>query len=107
MAESNEAGGGEKRQLDGERNEAMPVPEASREPHPPPDDDEVEEEEPKLPMSKARCIALVITLAGAAFLNVRDLLVSFSFFSSAFPPSLLVPHPSSVHSHLLPGNPNP
>jgi hypothetical protein len=29
-----------------------------------------DDEEPKLPMSKARCIALVLTLTGAAFLNV-------------------------------------
>jgi hypothetical protein len=31
-----------------------------------------DDEEPKLPMSKARCIALVLTLTGAAFLNVSD-----------------------------------
>lgn len=29
-----------------------------------------DDEEPKLPMPKARCIALVLTLTGAAFLNV-------------------------------------
>lgn len=32
--------------------------------------DDLQEEESKLPMSKARCIALVVTLTGAAFLNV-------------------------------------
>jgi hypothetical protein len=32
-----------------------------------------EDEQPKLPMSKARCIALVLTLTGAAFLNVSVL----------------------------------
>jgi hypothetical protein len=31
------------------------------------------DEEPKLPLSKARCIALVATVTGASFLNVRDL----------------------------------
>lgn len=35
-----------------------------------------EDEQPKLPMSKARCIALVLTLTGAAFLNVRARLYS-------------------------------
>ena len=40
---------------------------ANEEPH---DDDD---DEPKLPMSKARCIALVATVTGAAFLNVSCL----------------------------------
>lgn len=34
-----------------------------------------EHEEPPLPYSKARCIALVVTTTGAAFTNVRNLLV--------------------------------
>ena len=34
-----------------------------------------EEDEEKLPLSKARCIALVATVTGASFLNVRALFI--------------------------------
>lgn len=107
MSEANDSGEREKRQLEGEQGQTVSVPAASREPHPPREDEEAEEEEPKLPMSKARCIALVITLAGAAFLNVRDPLGSFLSFS--FLLSFLVPHPPLLPSIAIysPLDPNP
>lgn len=42
-----------------------------------------QEQEPGLPFSKARCIALVATVTGAAFLNVSlsALSILFSFFA--------------------------
>ncbi len=56
--------------------------------------------EPKLPMSKARCIALVATVTGAAFLNVSGPHGARSQFRSKKEASdiLTKSRPDSVHS---------
>ncbi len=55
-------------------------------------DESWDDGEPKLPMSKARCIALVATVTGAAFLNVCFRLQGLrgNFRRSSAPPPLLV-----------------
>ena len=65
-------------------------------------DNDDEEEDDKLPMSKGKCIALVITLAGAAFLNVSSLSSPwFSLFFFLHPPTHQPTSPSlAVYSHI-------
>jgi hypothetical protein len=50
-----------------------------------------------LPFSKARCIALVATLSGASFLNVRRLYILSPHEPPS--PSLFISFPATYHHH--------